>query len=268
MSVVFQSDDANALCGTCGHELDKHGVYQGMPEEPCRWGDCECTDFTFAPEGTERNPMAWKKCTCDGTHGIHSAKCPQVAHCIQGIEELREITQSDWDKIAKMADDPQWQQTQAALLQHKAFEDAEQKAVDEYRNSKEPLRLLEDNVRNIIACMASSTIDHAPPRRPVVCEPTGWLENMSRTSARLQSDLLFYRMVAAMSSEVVREVERHNKSRIAPMTEEIRNVWIERALDREREADAANERVKIIMKAKDDWMERALAAEKRIGVVT
>lgn len=61
--VIFTSMQANHLCANCGHELDKHGIYQGMTEEPCRWsaqnGDCECVDFRFGSD-FDRNPDSWK----------------------------------------------------------------------------------------------------------------------------------------------------------------------------------------------------------------
>ena len=99
-----------------------------------------------------------------------------------------------------------------ALLQmliYKQREEAEKRAIEEYRKHEYPKDLLRDRVYGIIACAASATIDYQPPQRQVVSEPFSWSENLSRTSSRLATDILFHRMVSMIVHEVTEEVGRY-----------------------------------------------------------
>lgn len=49
--INFMSTDAGELCANCGHKLDKHGIYTGVPDDACRFNDCQCNDFAFADGG-------------------------------------------------------------------------------------------------------------------------------------------------------------------------------------------------------------------------
>lgn len=97
------------------------------------------------------------------------------------------------------------------MLINKQREEAEKRAVEEYRASDDPQDLLRDRIYGIIACAASATIDYQPPQRPAISEPLAWRENLSRTSSRLQTDTLFHRMVSMIVHEVFEEVDRYLK---------------------------------------------------------
>lgn len=91
----------------------------------------------------------------------------------------------------------------------KESQEAEQRAIKEYRDHRYPEDLLRDRIYGIIACAASATIDAVPLQRPV--EPVEWRENLNRTSSRLQHETLFHRMVQMMTHEITEEVGRYEK---------------------------------------------------------
>lgn len=97
------------------------------------------------------------------------------------------------------------------LAVHKAAQEAERAAVQEYAEFRDPKELLFNRIREAIACSASMAIDCQPPQRAVVSEPLSWRENMSKTASRLQADPLFSRLVQAQTHQIMQEVERYEK---------------------------------------------------------
>ena len=96
----------------------------------------------------------------------------------------------------------------------KVREEAERLMVQEYARSSDAERLLHQRIYEIIACTANSTIDAAaiqqtPPPRVDIFE---WhRENASRTEKRLDSDILFNRLVQSQTQAICEEVSLYRR---------------------------------------------------------